>query len=200
MADDDALYEPDFGRLGSLTSRLRTDSVLIAGQPDEDLVQSLRSAAGDIRQTTERRVLRETKDMPPGLYAAKIRSRWTLLVIPGVPPSGAAARSDSVAKIDDDWDPLVIAHDLIEGHWPTATPLSDERVWPGGTHVRVVGTNEFGRVVNHRRFGDSVQYTVEIQGVRNDVSSGQLEELPGRHERPARVDHVPASHGSPDRR
>lgn len=179
MPDDNVAYEPDLRRIPALTERLRAEGVLLAGDVDEDLVQTIRSLVPDLRQTSDRFALRAARGMNPGVYATRVRSRWTLLIVPGSPAPGTSSRSDSVTKIDDDDDDLVVAYEFTTQYWQSATPVSDERVWPTGTHVRLVGGNEFGRVVGHRRVADSVRYTVEFQGVRTDVSASQLEELPG---------------------
>lgn len=179
MPDANAIYEPDWRVLPDLVGMLNPDGLLVVGEVAEDVIRSLRISICDLRMTTDRAALRLARSMPDGLYGAKSRGRWTLLLVAVAQTPTAARRKDCTSKIEDDDDPLVIAHDMLAGHWSLAEPISDDCALSAGTHVRLVGTNSFGRIVNHRRVGEAIQYTVEFQGVRKDVSSSQLQELPG---------------------
>lgn len=179
MATDEVLYEPAFGGQARLLTDLDCDHALIVGEPSEDLVQELRNAVSDLRFTNDRNAIRMLRDLPSGVYAAKDRGRWRALIVPGRPGPEAQARRDRLAHLADDWDPLVVAADLVTAHWEGAIPISDEEVLPDGTHVLIGGTSDFGHIVTHRRLADALQYTVSVRGVQKTVTSTQLRQLPG---------------------
>jgi len=179
MATDEVIYEPAFGGPAEVLLQLSCDSALIVGEPIEELVQQVRDAVVDLRFTEERSATRLLRDVPSGVYAAKERGRWRALIVPGTPSSDSRARSDRLGRLDNDWDPLVVAADLLSAHWDAAIPVGDDEVWLTGTHVLIEGTSDFGQVVSHRRLRDALQYTVAVGGVHKVVTSKQLRLLPG---------------------
>jgi superfamily II DNA or RNA helicase len=179
MPDDDVSYDPDLSRLSDSVSRLHIATALIIGEPDVDRTEYLRSLVSEIRYTVDRSVMREANLMPAGAYFVRLKGVWHLLVRPGVPSATDRARADCLSRLSNDFDPLVIAADLVSERWAGAYPLTEEDVLPPGAHVLLVGTNDFGRIVSHRRVEDTVQYLVDVRGSHKTVSGAQLTALAG---------------------
>ena len=179
MPDHDAIFEPDLSDLGSVVRSLSVEAALIIDEPDESYVDSWRELIAEIRFSTSRSFLRQSTPLEPGIYGVKTRGNWRLVIRQGVAEEILQARSASLSRLTNDNDPLVIASDLLQDHWEHASPLTDEGVFPAGTNVRVLGTNDFGRIVSHRRLPEMVQYTVDVRGVYKTISANQLQELSG---------------------
>ena len=113
MPNDDVSYDPDLSRISDSVSRLHIATALIIGEPDEDRTVYLRSLVSEIRYTVDRSVIREANLMPAGAYFVRLKGVWHLLVRPGVPSASDRARADCLSRLSNDFDPLVIAADLV---------------------------------------------------------------------------------------
>jgi superfamily II DNA or RNA helicase len=179
MFDDEVSYEPDLAGFAEAVSRLDVTEVLVVGEPSEILVASCHDVVPDLRFITDGPSLKLASRLDPGYYAVRSQGVRRVVIREGRPGTDVRSRTERLAHIADDWDALVIASDLANGSWASAVQVTDEDVWSVGTHVHVIGTNDFGRIVSHKRLPGALQYTVDVRGIHKTITSTQLSRLPG---------------------
>lgn len=179
MPTVDRLYEPDASANMRLGAEVGPEGLLFVGQPDEDLVSIWRSNVPDIRYVDDKRASRDAQLMPSGIYLVKEQGRWIAVVPTTAGQQATRARRASKYELAGDLDPLVLAADFVADFWELATALTEEDVLARGTNVLINGTNDFGTVIAHQRISGTVQYTLDVRGVRKQVSAGNVQALPG---------------------